>query len=118
MNNISTLNNISILNNINLNFHKLFIECKDGSVFIPPMFNKTSDIDSLIILYQILDIMCNKRLFSNVSNVILYQVLVQIINIKCKEHVEQYWNKNVENFIATFERYLNSIVENIINNSM
>jgi hypothetical protein len=113
------MDNMYFLNNINLNFNKLFIECKDGNTFIPPVFNTTSDIDGLIVLHQILDIMCNRRLNATVSNIILYQTLVQIINIKCKEYVDQSsnWNRNFETFITTFETFLNSTVENIIHNS-
>lgn len=113
------MNNMSFLNNINLHFNKLFIECKDGHTFIPPVFNTTLDIDTLIVLHQILDIMCNRRLNATVSNIILYQTLVQIINIKCKEYVDQSpsWNRNFETFITTFETFLNSMINNIINNS-
>lgn len=104
-----------ILNNIALHFTKLLVECKDGSTFIPPVFNTTSDIDALIVLYQILDIMCARRLNPTVSNLIAYQTVVQIINIKCKEYVEIKWNKNLETFISTFETYINSMVDNILN---
>ena len=104
-----------ILNNIALHFTKLLVECKDGSTFIPPVFNTTSDIDALIVLYQILEIMCARRLNPTVSNLIAYQTVVQIINIKCKEYVEIKWNKNLETFISTFETYINSMVDNILN---
>lgn len=105
----------SVLNNITLHFTKLLIECKDGSTFIPPVFNTTSDIDALIVLYQILDIMCQRRLNPTISNLIVYQTVVQIINIKCKEYVEIKWNKNLETFMSTFETYINSMVDNILN---
>ena len=45
-----------ILNNIALHFTKLLVECQDGSTFIAPVFNTSSDIEALIVLYQILDL--------------------------------------------------------------
>lgn len=108
------MDNTLILNHINTHFHKLFINCTDAHTFIPPTFNNTNDIDTLITLYQIINIISTQRLSPNLSNTILYQVLVQIINIKCKEHVEQStsWNKNVDNFISSFEKYINSLIKN------
>jgi hypothetical protein len=110
------MDNVSLLNSISINFNKLLKECQDGNTFLPPVFNTTSDIEALIVLYQILDIICNRRLYPNPSNIILYQTLVQIINIKCKEYVEQAtnWNKNLEGFISTFDTYVNTMVDNII----
>jgi hypothetical protein len=110
------MDKISLLNSISNNFNKLLKECQNGNTFLPPVFNTTSDIDSLIVLYQILDIICNRRLHPTASNIILYQTLVQIINIKCKEYVEQAttWNKNLEGFILTFDNYVNTMVDNII----
>lgn len=110
------MDNVSLLNNISNNFSKLLKECQNGTTFLPPVFNSTSDIDALIVLHQILDIICNRRLHPTPSNIILYQTLVQIINIKCKEYVEQAttWNKNLEGFMSTFDTYVNTMVENII----
>jgi hypothetical protein len=85
------------------------------SPFIAPVFNTSADIEALIVLYQILDIMCVRRLNPTVSNLIVYQTVVQIINIKCKEYVEIKWNKNLETFMMTFETYINTMVENLLN---
>lgn len=109
------MDNVNILNNISTNFSKLFKECQDGNTFLPPVFNATSDIDALIVLYQVLHILCNRKTHPTPENLILYQTLVQIVNIKCKEYVEQKWNKNLDGFISTFETYINGMVDNIIN---
>jgi hypothetical protein len=108
------MDNVSMLNNITLHFNKLLVECKDGNTFIPPVFNNTSDLDGLMVLYQILHIMCERRLNPSISNILLYQTLVQIVHIKCKEHIETKWNKNLDGFISTFETYTNSMVDNIL----
>jgi hypothetical protein len=113
------MDNVSVLNSISNNFNKLLKDCQNCNTFLPPIFNMTSDIDALIVLHQILDIICNQRLYPNSTNILLYQTLVQIINIKCKEYVEQTinWNKNLEGFISTFNNYINTMVDNIINSS-
>ena len=107
-------NQLNILNNINLHIHKLFSECKDGETFIPPNFKSSSDIDALIVLYQMLGILCNIKMYTSIQNIILYQLLVQIINIKCNEFIEHKWNKNINRFIHSFELYLNTMVDNIL----
>lgn len=119
MDNVHILNNMytNILNNISTNFSKIFKECLDGNTFLPPVFNTTSDIDALIVLNQVLFILCQRRTNPTVENIILYQSLIQIVNIKCKEYVEQKWNKNLDGFMSTFETYINGIVDNIIKSS-
>lgn len=111
------MDNITLLNNITNNFNKLFKECQDARTFLPPVFNASSDIDALIVLHQILHILCTRRTSPTPENIILYQTLVQIVNIKCKEYVEQStsWNKNLEGFMSTFETYINGMVDNILN---
>jgi|694.fasta_scaffold117297_2 hypothetical protein len=113
------MDNICLLNSISNNFNKLLKDCENGNTFLAPVFNTTSDIDALIVLYKIADIICNRRLHPTPSNIMLYQAVVQIINIKCKEYVEQAktWNKNVEMFISTFDTYVNRTVDNIIESS-
>lgn len=108
------MSNYIILNNIALNFNKLLVECKDGSTFVAPPFNNAIDIDGLIVLYQILDIICNQRTNPTISNLITYKALIQIINMKCKDFIETKWNKNLESFISTFEIYINSMIDNIL----
>lgn len=109
------MDNVNLLNNISTNFSKLFKECQDGNIFVPPVFNTSSDIDTLIVLYQILHVLCCRRTNPTPENIILYQSLNQIVNIKCKEYVEQSvsWNKNLDNFISTFETYINRIIDDL-----
>jgi hypothetical protein len=111
------MDNVNLLSNISNNFTKLFKECQNGNTFLPPVFNTSSDIDTLIVLHQVLYILCNRRISPTPENIILYQTVVEIINIKCKEYVQQSssWNKNEESFMSTFETYINGMIENIFN---
>ena len=95
------MDNWRILHNINNNFSKLFLECTNGIIFIPPTFTMSKEIDALIILNQIADIMSNKE------NIILNQTLSRIIFIKCKEFTEIYFNVNSDNFRESFINYIN-----------
>jgi len=53
------MDNVNLLSNISNNFTKLFKECQNGNTFLPPVFNTSSDIDTLIVLHQVLYILCN-----------------------------------------------------------
>ena len=109
------MDTVHILNNINLNFNKLLASCKDGNTFTPPAFEISSDIDALIVLYQILHIIFQTRSNNTISNTILHSTLYQIINIKCKEFTNNTpWNSNFESFINSFEKYINSMIDNIM----
>lgn len=106
----------SNLLNISNNFSKLLKDCQDGNTFLQPVFYTVSDIDALIVLYQILHIVSNRRLQPTPSNIIVYQTLVSIINIRCREYVEQatILNKNLERFTSTLDTYINTMIDNIM----
>ena len=98
------MSNYKLLININNNFHKLFITCKDGNTFIPPLFNSSSSIDGLIVLNQIIDIILQTR--NEVNSIrlsILKNTLHQIIDVKCKEFIDKFiWNSNLNTFTESF----------------
>lgn len=96
------MDNYRILNIINLNCYKLFTECKNGDIFVPPHFNTSKDIDALIILNQIVNIISDKR------NIILNQIVCRIVFIKCREFTKLF-NVHSDNFYNTFLLYIESI---------
>ena len=96
------MDNYRILNIISINFHKLFTECINGNIFIPPLFITSKDIDALIVLNQIADII------SKPDSVILNQTLSRIIFIKCKEFTELYFSSNPESFRQSFLSYIDT----------
>lgn len=100
------MDNYRILNLINLNFFKLFSECKSCVVFTPPLFISSKDIDALIVINQIVDIV------SKPENIILNHTLSRIIYIKCREFTELNTKFiNSSNFTQSFLTYINKIVE-------
>lgn len=104
-----------LLNNIQINFNKLFSNCVDGITYTPLKFEVSSDIDSLLVLYQLTDVICYIKQHKDVSTNLLHRVLYQIITIKCKEFVDtKSWNSNYNNFVASFEEYLNKLTDELL----
>ena len=108
------MDTLYILNNINLNFNKLLVSCNDGYTFTPPTFQTSSDIDALIVLYQILHITHQAKHNNNISNTLLNSTLYHIINIKCQEFTDTKQWKNLDNFINSFVNYVNSMNDTIL----
>lgn len=103
-----------LLNSINTNFHKLFTACKDGVEYIPLQFETSNDTESLLILSQLLELMFYTRNTNDFSSKLTKAVLFNIITIRCKEFVATIpWNNNYDNFIKTFEDYLNKLLDDL-----
>ena len=67
-------------------FSKLFIQCKDRETFVLPTFEKSTDIEALVVLNQIVKIAAMYHTNpTNVSNIIALETLQNIVNIKCTE---------------------------------
>lgn len=95
--------------NIHSNFHKLLSGCTSTTIFSPPLFNYSSDIDALIVLNQIVDIVLQTKNQEDIKLSILRDTLKQIITIKCKE----FFNCNEHNlscFIESFYSYIQYII--------
>jgi hypothetical protein len=115
--------NYTLLKNINENFDKLFSGCKNGVLFTPPLFDCSSDIESLIVLNQIIDIILQTnghRLTqledpnSKKLTKLLSDTLNQIITIKCKEFIMKYpWDNNLDSFLTSFYEYINNTLNNL-----
>jgi hypothetical protein len=104
----------NLLTNINLNFHKLFTSCKDGVTYIPLQFESSNDTESLIVLSQLLELMYYIRNTNDFSSKLTRTVLHHIITVKCKEFVATIpWNNNFDNFIKSFEDYLNKLLDDL-----
>jgi hypothetical protein len=108
----------TVLHNINTNFNKLFAASRDGITYVPLKFESSNDTEGIIVLSQILELMAYIRNTNDVSAKLTRSVLYHIITIRCKEFVDTMpWSSNYNNFIKSFEDYLNKSVDelNIVN---
>jgi hypothetical protein len=104
----------TVLNNLNINFNKLFAACQDGRIYIPLKFELSTDTDSLIVLSQLLELMIYIRNTHDATSKLTRSILYHIITTKCKEFVGTMpWSSNYDNFIKSFEDYLNQLVEEL-----
>lgn len=110
-----SLNKYALLSNINTNFNKLFISCNDGVTFVPPNFDSSDTLDSLLVLCQLLELMTYIHSSNDISSRILRGGLFQIISIRCKEFVTtKPWNSNYETFLVSFQEYLNKSMDELV----
>lgn len=109
-----------MLSHISCNFNKLFSNCTDASIFIEPSLTTSNDIDTLIILNQIVDVICNKGL--SFQNMIVYNTLEKIISIKFDEYCQcailNNINYDLNNFKLSFNDYICNICTDYKNGLM
>lgn len=104
----------TVLYNINANFNKLFAASRDGITYVPLKFESSNDTEGLIVLSQILELMTYIRHTHDVSGKLTRSTLYHIITTRCKEFVETTpWPSNYDNFIKSFEDYLNKLVDEL-----
>ena len=97
----------NILNNIEAYFHTLF-NASSQSIFLPPIIESSQHIHSIIVLYQILEIITNRN-NGTLRSKILFDSLNLIIIIKCREFTNNY---NTDNFIYSFNYYIQNLLNN------
>ena len=99
---------------INKHIHKLF-KNSTNTVFYKPVLDSPEDIDAILVLNCIVTIANNR----DPHKVVNFHTLKHIINIKCKEFCDIYSIHmeslpNTENFVRTFDGYLEALVESFM----
>lgn len=76
----------SQLQDIQKDFHTIFANCKETTVYTPIEYSKSSDIQALVVINNIIEIVSKCKQTPDPMHNFLLKSLETIIDIKCKEY--------------------------------